>query len=93
MRKNPVPGLPITPPSMSWERDPKERSNRMRDPKEWRCSCGKLLGKLENNRLHIRIGREHQYTTGLPASSVCQRCKKLNEVPMTHYVNQGPTHL
>lgn len=50
--------------------------------KDWRClDCRKLLGKLQiDGRLHIRMAG-FQYAVSLPASSVCRRCDKLNELP------------
>lgn len=48
---------------------------------EWRCTrCGKLLGVLEGNRLHIRFARGHEYIVGFPATSVCRSCRTLNEL-------------
>lgn len=47
---------------------------------EWRCKCGKLLGILEAERLHIRFTRGYQYMVGLPASTVCRDCGALNEI-------------
>lgn len=48
---------------------------------EWRCiRCGKLLGVVEADRLHIRFARGHEYIVGFPASSVCRSCKALNEL-------------
>ena len=50
---------------------------------EWRCiRCGKLLGVLEGDRLHIRFARGHQYIVGFPATSVCRSCRTLNELTM-----------
>jgi phage FluMu protein Com len=49
--------------------------------REWRCTrCGKLLGVLEGNRLHIRFARGHEYIVGLPVTSVCRSCRTLNEL-------------
>jgi len=50
--------------------------------REWRCTrCGKLLGLVEGERLHIRFARGHEYLVGFPATSVCRNCRTLNEVP------------
>jgi len=49
--------------------------------RQWRCRrCGKLLGIVEENRLHIQFARGHQYLVGLPATSACRGCKTLNEL-------------
>ena len=49
--------------------------------REWRCSrCGKLLGVLEGERLHIRFARGHEYLVGLPTTCVCRSCRTLNEI-------------
>lgn len=47
----------------------------------WRCKqCGKRLGDVKGNRLHIRFSRGHQYIVGFPATVVCRDCETLNEV-------------
>ncbi len=49
--------------------------------KEWRCTnCGKLLGLLRDDRLHLRFARGHEYLVGFPATSVCRGCRTLNEL-------------
>lgn len=49
---------------------------------EWRCAkCGKLLGVVDNGRLHVRFGRGHEYLVGFPVTNVCRSCRSLNEVP------------
>lgn len=49
--------------------------------REWRCtSCGKLLGVLNRDRLHIRFARGHEYLVGFPATTVCRGCRTLNEL-------------
>ena len=64
----------------------------MKDSSEWRCSeCDKKLGTIENNRVHIRIRKEHQYIVSLPVVSVC-RCKALNELSIPHPGSRRPTH-
>ena len=48
---------------------------------QWRCSrCGRLLGVLESERLHLRFGRVHDYLVSFPATSVCPKCRALNEM-------------
>lgn len=48
---------------------------------EWRCArCGKLLGVFEDERLHIRFSRGHEYLVGFPITTVCRNCHTLNEV-------------
>lgn len=47
---------------------------------EWRCKCGKLLGVLDGERLHIRFARGYQYMVGFPVSTVCRNCGALNEL-------------
>ena len=48
---------------------------------EWRCTrCGKLLGVLEENRVHIRFSRGHEYLVGFPVTGVCRSCQTLNEI-------------
>jgi hypothetical protein len=47
---------------------------------EWRCGrCGKLLGVVDDGRLHLRFARGHEYLVGFPATSVCRGCRTLNE--------------
>jgi hypothetical protein len=49
--------------------------------REWRCTrCGRLLGVLEGERLHLRFARVHDYLVSFPATSVCPKCRALNEV-------------
>lgn len=51
--------------------------------REWRCTgCGKLLGVLDRDRLHIRFARGHEYLVGFPATTVCRSCRTLNELGM-----------
>lgn len=48
---------------------------------EWRCSqCGKLLGVANENRLHIRFSRGHEYMVGYPVTGICRGCQTMNEV-------------
>jgi len=57
--------------------------------REWRCTrCGKLLGILEDARLHIRFARGHEYIVGFPASSVCRSCGTLNELMVQRESNE-----
>ena len=47
---------------------------------EWRCTqCGKLLGKTEGDRLHVRFARHHEYLMGFPVTAMCWSCGGLNE--------------
>ena len=49
--------------------------------REWRCGeCGKLLGVVDEGRLHIRFARGHEYRVGLPATGICRGCRRLNEL-------------
>ena len=49
--------------------------------REWRCTrCGKLLGLMEGDRLHIRFARGHEYLVGFPVTSICRSCRTLNEL-------------
>lgn len=49
--------------------------------REWRCArCGKLLAVVRGERLHIRIGRGHEYLVGFPVTSACRSCGTLNEI-------------
>jgi len=49
--------------------------------REWRCTqCGKLLGMVQDARLHIQFARGHTYIVGFPAASVCRGCGTLNEL-------------
>lgn len=48
---------------------------------EWRCTgCDRLLGVFDGQRLHVRLGRSYEYLVGLPVTSVCRSCKRLNEI-------------
>ena len=48
---------------------------------EWRCRrCGKLLGLVLSDRLHLRFARQHEYHAALPASCTCRGCGALNEL-------------
>jgi len=58
--------------------------------REWRCTrCGKLLGLLEGERLHIRFARGHEYLVGFPATSVCRGCRTLNEAATPGHAAKG----
>ena len=49
--------------------------------REWRCRrCGKLLGLVIDDRLHLRFARQHEYHAALPASCTCRGCGALNEL-------------
>jgi len=61
---------------------------------QWRCRrCGKLLGIVEQNRLHIQFARGHQYFVGMPATSVCRGCKTLNELATDQELRKGNTNI
>ena len=48
--------------------------------REWRCiRCGKLLGVVVGNRIHLRFTRGHEYIVTFPASGTCRGCGTLNE--------------
>lgn len=48
---------------------------------DWRCSqCFKLLGKRQNDRVHVQFARGHQYLVSTPMSAVCRKCGTLNEL-------------
>lgn len=48
--------------------------------REWRCKlCGKLLGMIEGDRLHVRFARMHEYLMGPPVTTKCWGCGMLNE--------------
>ncbi len=52
--------------------------------REWRCRrCGKLLGLVLADRLHLRFARQHEYHAALPASCTCRGCGALNELNHT----------
>ena len=49
--------------------------------RDWRCSsCGRKLGSLHGERIHIRFSRGHEYLVGYPVTGVCRGCRTLNEV-------------
>lgn len=49
--------------------------------RDWRCTrCGRLLGVFEGERLHLHFARIHDYLVGFPTTSVCPKCRALNEV-------------
>jgi phage FluMu protein Com len=49
--------------------------------REWRCTgCQKLLGVVRDGRLQLRFARGYEYLVGFPATSVCCRCRTLNEL-------------
>ncbi|TWT40479.1 hypothetical protein RAS1_41900 [Phycisphaerae bacterium RAS1] len=56
-------------------------STHVKRDREWRCSrCGKLLGMLEGQRLHISFARGHEYFVGFPVTTLCRACGALNEL-------------
>lgn len=59
---------------------PGARKISMGRDREWRCKqCGKLLGKIEGDRLHVRFARKHEYLMGPPVTATCWGCGTLNE--------------
>ena len=49
--------------------------------RQWRCTrCRKLLGVVRNLRIHLRFGGDHEYLVTCPATTICRRCRTLNEV-------------
>ena len=49
--------------------------------RNWRCrNCGMLLGIVDGGRLHIRLAKGYQYAVGLPANTICRKCRTLNEL-------------
>ena len=57
----------------------------MHSEREWRCEeCGKLMGTLKGDRLHIRFARSHEYRVSLPAAGICRGCHRLNELREQH---------
>ena len=47
---------------------------------DWRCvQCGKLLGRVKEDRVHIRFARGHEYMVGFPVTGICRSCRTLNE--------------
>jgi len=49
--------------------------------REWRCSrCGRRIGVIQGDRLHIRFARGHEYLVGFPATCVCRNCRTLNDI-------------
>jgi hypothetical protein len=60
---------------------------------EWRCTrCGKLLGVLQENRLHIRFSRGHEYLVGFPITGVCRGCRTLNELREPRHEAEDARH-
>jgi hypothetical protein len=65
----------------------------MDDQRDWRCSeCGKLLGVLQESRLHIRFSRGVEYFIDFPvgcsATTACRGCQRLSEVCQTAHNTQ-----
>ena len=47
---------------------------------DWRCTrCGKLLGLVYGDRVHLRFTRGHEYIVGLPVVATCRDCGTLNQ--------------
>ena len=48
---------------------------------EWRCSCGRLLGRqLLSGKIHLRFALGHEYIVSAPVTGVCPKCRTLNEL-------------
>jgi hypothetical protein len=48
---------------------------------DWRCcECGKLLGIVTTQRLHIRFLRGKEALCGYPVTIPCWGCGTLNEI-------------
>jgi len=45
---------------------------------DWRCRCGRLLGKRQGNQIHIQISEKHRYAVDGKVTSVCPKCGSLN---------------
>jgi|GEM_PF-5664645 len=59
----------------------------------WECAkCRKLLGTIENGRVHLSFARGPEYLVSAPVTSACRYCGTLNEYslvpgsakPLTH---------
>ncbi len=47
----------------------------------WRCrTCQALLGRVLDNRLHIKVRSCSEYFASLPCTATCRTCGALNEV-------------
>lgn len=47
----------------------------------WRCrTCQALLGRVLENRLHIKVRSCSEYLASLPCTATCRHCGALNEV-------------
>ncbi len=59
---------------------------------EWRCArCGRLLGILSGERLHVKFSRGHEYLVSLPVTGVCKGCQSLNELKDVVSTKKGNT--
>jgi len=47
---------------------------------DWRCKCGRLLGKRQGQQIHIHIGDRHRYIVDGKVTCVCPnpQCGALN---------------
>lgn len=45
---------------------------------DWRCECGRLLGKRQGNLIHVQISDKYRYTIDGKVTCVCPRCGRLN---------------
>lgn len=48
----------------------------------WKCACGKLLGRLAGDRVHIRLERRTEYVVSRPVTATCRSCGTMNELPI-----------
>ena len=49
--------------------------------RDWRCRCcGRLLGRVRENRLHIKVKGFSEYVASLPCTATCRSCTAINEV-------------
>jgi len=47
---------------------------------DWRCTrCGKLLGLVQGDRVHLSFARGYEYIVGLPVVATCRDCGTLNQ--------------
>ncbi len=71
--------LPLRPSSRS------TGSTRLHAPepgaRDWRCRCcGRLLGRVRDDRLHIKVKGFSEYVASLPCTATCRTCTAINEV-------------
>ena len=57
------------------------RRRDVQNEEDWRCSCGRLLGRqLLSGRIHLRLALGHEYIVSAPVTSLCPKCRTLNEL-------------